>query len=83
MSNPEKYIPIDCSFYDRIEAAIVLRKVVHLVYADIQGRKVIADTLLKDTRTELGEEFLILPSGEQIRMDRIISLDGVPVPKAC
>lgn len=82
MKESEKYIPIDCSFYDRIEEAIVLRKVVRLEYwAD--GAAISVLTMLANTRTKAGEEFLILPSGEQIRMDRIISLDGVPVPRSC
>ena len=80
---PEKYIPIDCNFYDRIEAAIVQRRIVRLEYRDAEGQATSAETKLQDTQTKAGEEFLLLPSGEQIRMDRILSLDGVPVPKSC
>ena len=80
MPIPEKYIPIDCNFYDRIEAAIVLGKTVRLEYRDDSGEAVVAETRLQDTLAKDGEEFLILPSGEQVRMDRILSLDGVPVP---
>lgn len=83
MDPSRKYIPIDCGFYDRIEAAIVQRKTVRLEYWGAEGQIVAADTRLGDTQTKDGEEFLLLPSGEQIRMDRIISLDGVPVPKSC
>ena len=83
MPIPEKYIPIDCNFYDRIEAAIVQRRIVRLEYRVASGQSVLAETMLKDTQTKEGEEFLLLPSGEQIRMDRIISLDGAPVPKSC
>jgi hypothetical protein len=43
----------------------------------------VVETKLKDTLVRKGEEFVILPSGEKIRMDRIISLDGVAVPKHC
>lgn len=83
MNSSKKYIPIDCGFYDRIEAAIVLGKTVQLAYWGLYGQKAFVETRLQDTRTKMGEEFLLLPSGEQIRMDRIISLDGVPVPKSC
>ena len=83
MPLPEKYIPIDCNFYDRIEAAIVLRKVVQLQYLEEQDQKVTIDTPLADTQTKNGAEFLILPSGKAIRMDQIVSLDGVVLPKTC
>lgn len=82
MKESEKYMPIDCNFYDRIEEAIVLRKVVRLEYS-INGETISVPAMLADTLTRSGEEFLILPSGEQIRMDRIVSLDGVPAPKSC
>ena len=83
MPTPKKYIPIDCGFYDRIEAAIVQRKTVQLEYRNTEGHNALAETKLQDTQTREGEEFLILPSGERIRMDHILSLDGVPVPKSC
>ena len=83
MLPPQKYIPIDCGFYDRIEAAIVQRKTVRLEYLDTDGKNVQAETMLNNTQTAAGEEFLLLPSGEKIRMDRIVSLDGAPVPKSC
>ena len=79
----KKYIPIDCNFYDRFEAAIVLRKTVMLEYLDENGQPKTAESKLKDTQTKNGEEFLILPTGGRIRMDQIISLDGEPVPKTC
>ena len=83
MDLPKKYTPIDCSFYDRIEAAIVLRKTVRLEYWEQAEVKAIVETKLKDTLTKNSEEFIILPSGNQIRMDRIISLDGEPLTKSC
>lgn len=82
MKKQDKYIPIDCSFYDRIEEAIVLRKMVWLEYT-VEEKTITILTRLSNTLTQDGAEFLILPSGEHIRMDRIISLDGEPLPKNC
>ncbi|MCB0563281.1 MAG: hypothetical protein KDD01_02770, partial [Phaeodactylibacter sp.] len=62
MPIPEKYIPIDCNFYDRIEAAIVQRRTVCLEYLNAGGHNALAETKLQDTQTREGEEFLILPS---------------------
>jgi Rho-binding antiterminator len=83
MTMTKKYIPINCSFYDRIEAAIVMKSVVQLEYSGLDDRPLIIETELKDTLTKEGEEFVILPSGEKIRMDRIICLDGLLLPFTC
>ena len=83
MPTPEKYIPIDCNFYDRIEAAIVQRKTVQLEYRNAEGHNALAETKLQDTQTRAWWLIVILPSGERIRMDHILSLDGAPVPKSC
>jgi Rho-binding antiterminator len=70
------YQPIDCNFYDNFEAAIVTRRVVDLVYLDPFGEAVTAATGLKDLKTKLTEEFIQLESGEWLRLDRIVSVDG-------
>ncbi len=83
MENNSPYIPIACSFYDRIEEAIVLRKVVRLAYLQPDGTERCIETRLKDTQTQDKGEFLLLPEGEPIRMDRIVSLDGEPLLGSC
>lgn len=74
------YQPIDCNYYDRIEAAIVQKKVCELIYLDKDGEEAFILTRLSDTLTKNKEEFVILYSGEPIRMDRIISLNGHKSP---
>lgn len=83
MKTTSTYTPIACSFYDRIEEAIVLRKTVLLVYQNIEGAELAVEIRLKDTQTKEGAEFLVLPSGEEIRMDRIVSLDGEVLLGSC
>lgn len=61
MQAPEKYTPIDCGFYDRIEAAIVRRQTVRLEYRDTEGETVFTETTLQDTQTKDSEEFLLNP----------------------
>lgn len=77
----DKYFPIDCGFYDHIEAAIVQKRTVWLEYRDDAGDLVCLQTRLQDTQTSAGAEFLILPDGVRIRMDRLISLDGTALLK--
>lgn len=83
MDSKNKYTPISCSFYDRIEASIVLRKTVSLVYHTPSGEEKLLETRLQDTQTKEGEEFVVLASGEKIRMDRIVSLDGEALLGSC
>lgn len=54
----EKYIPISCSFYDRLEEWATLRK-------------------------ECSIEYLKLKSGEEIRLDYLISVNGEALPQSC
>lgn len=82
-SNSSPYTPINCSYYDRIEAAIVLRKKVRLVYRNDEGLSTTIETPLKDTLIKNKEEFLIIDGMEPLRMDRIISLDGELMPDHC
>lgn len=76
------YQPIDCGVYDHFEAAIVQRRPVELVYLDAAGRTVTVITPLFDLKTVAKEEFVLLPSGEWLRLDRVKSIDGV-VNGAC
>lgn len=54
---PDKYLPINCSFYDRLEAAATLNQTVTLRYkegsAERTEKGVIVDLFIKD-----GAEYL-------------------------
>jgi len=83
MKSDATYTPIACSFYDRIEEAIVLRKTVSLQFMGEDGKEQQLETRLKDTQTRSDGEFVVLPEGGAIRMDKIISLDGEPLLGKC
>ena len=74
------YTPIDCHFYDVLEAAATQRRRVELQYFnDLRqlclGAGVIDTFFIRDK-----VEFLQLKSGEEIRLDHIIRLDATPAP---
>lgn len=73
------YIPIDCSFYDRLEEAATLRREVRLRYRDgdmeAEVRGVIADLGIAD-----GAEWLTMEDGFRLRLDQLIALDDHEVP---
>lgn len=77
------YQPINCDFYDRLEAAATLRQTVDLrlteaslVGATAQGR--IVDLYIKE-----GAEWLKLADGTEIRLDWLQAMNGESVPTHC
>lgn len=78
------YTPIDCNFYDRLEAHATLRKRVRIDYRTEQGEAaLLASALIVDLQTRNGAEFMILQDGQEIRLDRLIAVDNVPLPGSC
>lgn len=75
--NEADYTPIDCSLHDRLEAAATLRRRVLLRY-DAGDEQVEENGGIVDIRTRAGAEYLVLSSGTEVRLDRIVSMDGLP-----
>lgn len=70
-SNGERYIPIDCSLYDRYEAAATLKQQVRLSLVDgevLEG--VIVDFFHKDKA-----EWMRMKDGHELRLDTISSFE--------
>ena len=77
------YRPISCSFYDELEALATLRKTVLIRYYrspeyidEIVGR--IIDFQIRDK-----VEYLLLASGQNIRLDDLIEVDGKALNGYC
>jgi len=70
------YTPIDCGYYDLIEATIMRRRAVILRYEDVNGHTTEETVRLLDTLVENGIEYVMLPEDRRLRMDRILSMDG-------
>lgn len=75
------YIPIDCNYYDKIEETILFKKEVLLRFLGGDGQEQELNTKIRDTQALSGEEFILLPDGQKIRMDKIISIDGDIAPR--
>lgn len=73
------YRPINCSYYDELEAIATLKKIVTIVYRDEQGEEVSATTRITNLFTRHKEEFMVLENGIQFRLDRLVSADGKTV----
>lgn len=71
----KKYTPIDCNFHDILLDRATRQSAVVLEYVDSDGIQC-KEAVIKDVYTKEGEEFLLTHSGETIRLDQIVSLDG-------
>jgi Rho-binding antiterminator len=72
------YTPIDCDLYDYLEVWAMQKTIVNITYSvenDENIQTVISQIMT--TKTKDKEEFIILKSGAEIRLDRIIKIDQV------
>ncbi len=74
------YVPIDCDFYDRLEELAVTRALCLVEFIDGDGRSRGITTRVRDVFSKSGEEFIDLDSGERIRLDRLIRINGHALP---
>ena len=77
------YQPVACGFYDRLEVFALRRTPVEVVYRDAEGETQAVQTHLADVFARGKEEYALLGTGEAVRLDRLVSVGGVEVPKAC
>ena len=73
-----KYLPIDCGFHDILLDRTTRNSVIELEYL-VEEVVQLKRTTLKDVYSKEGEEFLLLKDGEIVRLDRIKSVDGIPL----
>ncbi len=77
----EKYQSISCSYYDQLEAYATRRTVCTITYS-ANGEQT-ATGVIVDLFAKEGAEYLTLDTGAVIRLDHLISINGVPVSKFC
>ena len=75
-----KYKPIDCNFYDVLEAVAIEKRYVKVYYYSEIRELLSAMAIVKDIYTRDKMEFLVLNTGEEIRLDRIVRIDDTPAP---
>lgn len=79
----EKYTPISCSFYDRLEEWATLRKVCLIEYKQDSGETQTIEGRIIDFFIKEGIEYLKLKSGEEIRLDYLLTVNGLALPQSC
>jgi Rho-binding antiterminator len=73
----EEYRPIACPLHDRLEEAATLRRVVRIEYR-AECAVEIMDDVIADISARQGVEYLTTRRGCTIRLDQLVSVDGVP-----
>lgn len=70
------YTPISCAFYDELESAAVKRSNNTIVYKDENEEKTIEAKVI-DFKNINKEEFMLLDNELMIRLDKIITFNGM------
>ena len=70
------YQPIDCNFYDILEATAVKRKTVPIVIIEDNSQQTI-ETKIIDLYAKDSIEYMVMENDKTIRLDQIVSVDGV------
>jgi Rho-binding antiterminator len=78
----KEYVPINCSFYDELEALATTRTRSKIQYRDQNGNEsTLSDVLIKDFSVANKVEYMHLDDGHKLRLDRIIAVNGKPMPQ--
>lgn len=76
----DTYRPIDCGVHDELLARATLGRPAELVYVDQNGaRRTVTDRIV-DVFARNRAEYLKLACGLEIRLDKLVALDGTPLP---
>ncbi len=68
-----KYIPVNCSIYDRIESLAVKRQMVNIIFRDLKNAEVKISGFINNVYSENKAEYLVIGK-VIIRLDKIINI---------
>ncbi|MEM9835539.1 MAG: hypothetical protein AAF828_03500 [Bacteroidota bacterium] len=77
------YQPISCDFYDVLEANAVRRIKSVVVYQAEDEVQTVSDVIITDLQTRNKEEFVYLSNGLELRLDQLISVNGLVPGQQC
>ncbi len=82
MTQESTYLPITCSSHDMLLDIATRRVVCAIVYTDESGAERHLHDRIADVYTLKGAEYLRLAGNTVIRLDRLVSVGGIPVTRA-
>ncbi|KAM3113106.1 hypothetical protein [Phormidesmis sp. 146-33] len=74
----DDYYLVDCGFHDQLEALATLRQTCQISYRTVAGEIVEVQDQIVDVYAANHADFLKLKNGTEIRLDRLISVNGNP-----
>jgi len=81
MNNTQSnYQPIDCDYYDRLEAWATTKTVCTIVYKDETGSTQEISAKIEDVYTQDKVEYLKTNTGVVLRLDALVTVNDIPVP---
>jgi Rho-binding antiterminator len=72
----EPYIPINCNFYDELEALATMKRTCRIVFRHENGAVSAVQAVILDLFIINKVEYMKLDSGLEIRLDKLIEVDG-------
>jgi Rho-binding antiterminator len=72
-----EYEPIDCSDHDRLESLATLRQQARISWRTEDGSVRTVEDLIEDVYARDGAEYLRTVGGEVVRLDALVSVDGM------
>lgn len=83
MNTPlNKYQSINCSYYDQLEAFATKRTQCDIVFRENEQEKT-TNGIIVDVFAKEGAEYLKLNNDSVIRLDYLVSINGIPVNNIC
>lgn len=70
------YIPINCEFHDLLEALATTQKPAQIGFRDAEGAEQRRTAAITDVYARDGAEYLSLSTGETLRLDQLLNVDG-------
>ena len=74
------YQPIDCDYYDRLEAWATMQTDCLIVFKDAEGKEQQLTAKIADVYTKDKIEYLKTDPGLVIRLDALLSVNGIVLP---
>ena len=79
----KQYIPINCSYYDRLEAWATLKTEVSVDYLNEREEPENTKGYIKDLITKEGAEYVLLSDDKLIRLDYLLKINDEPIVLVC
>ncbi len=77
MINPAStYHPISCEFHDLLEDLATLRKQAQISFRDENDAVQTRSAAIRDVFAKDGAEYLLMSTGETLRLDQLVEVDG-------